>query len=54
MTVRIFENGTPKFNENSTTFRAVETGSPATPNTVLREDGTHELREDGSLILREN
>lgn len=52
--LRTFENGTPRFLEGTTIVRRLEgvTVPPAT-NAVLREDSSYELREDGSLILRE-
>lgn len=49
---RVFEDGTPRFSEGTTTVRLVE--GVVLTNAVLREDGSYELREDGSLILRES
>lgn len=49
---RTFEDGTPRFSEGTTTVRTAE-GATVPTNAVLREDSSHELREDGSLILRE-
>lgn len=48
---RVFEDGTPRYLEGTTTVRLVEGVVPT--NAVLREDASYELREDGSLILRE-
>jgi hypothetical protein len=50
-TLRVLEDGRPRFLEGSTTPLIVEGAAPT--NAVLREDSSYELREDGSLILRE-
>lgn len=50
---RTFENGQPRYLEGTTTVRLVE-GVAVPTDAVQREDGTHELREDGGLIVRES
>lgn len=48
---RVFEDGTPRVLEGTTIARLIE--EVDVTNAVLREDGSYELREDGSLIVRE-
>lgn len=51
-TPRIFENGTLRVLEGTTTPRVAE--GLTVSNGELREDGTFELREDGGFELRED
>lgn len=51
-TPRTTEDGRPRVFEGTTTALVAE--GVVITNAVLREDASYELREDGSLILREN
>ena len=52
LAARVTEDGRPRLIEGATTVRMLDGIVPT--NAVLREDASYELREDGSLILRES
>lgn len=52
LATRVTEDGRARLIEGTTTARTLDGIIPT--NAVLREDSSYELREDGSLILRES